>query len=330
MNLPQVSISPVAKHDYYPLLTVAASNPTPGTRTLRRPTDTAPDVLLALDRTILYKDELPDSLASVYLTAPEIDCTAVSTMTTAATVAIAGAPVVSSASNATLTHAYALLIESGAASVQELQIADGNSVRFYDSASSHSISISAPSVLSVSTQYALPSSLPAENGYVLSCTTAGVLSWTSNPAPTTATFLLTGDFGPSSSTTPADVTGASFSVSANTVYLVKVHILYQSAASTTGLAISLTYPAVSYGSVACNLPANPDGTGGQFHGVINSSGDVVISTGTPLANSTVCATMFGIIRSTAGGTVQLQYASEVGGSNVTIKAGTYGEIRAIG
>lgn len=330
MNLPQVSIIPVAKHDYYPLLTVATSNPAPGTQTLRRSTDNAADVLLSLDRTILYRDELPDSLASVYIVPPEIDCTAVSTMTTAATVAIAGAPVTASASNATLTNAYALLIESGATRLQDLQVADGSALSFYDALSSHSVSLSAPVSLSASSQYLLPSSLPASSGYVLSSTTGGVLSWVANPSPADVSFLLTSDYGSTTSTTPADITGASFSVSAGVVYLLKIHVLYLSAVSTTGLAITLTYPAASYGSFACNLPANPDGTGGQFHGIINASGDVVTSTGTPLANSTVCATVFGVFKPSASGTMQLQYATEIAGSSVTVKAGTFGELRVIG
>ena len=123
-----------------------------------------------------------------------------------------------------------------------------------------------------------------------------------------------------------DVTSLSFAVSAGVTYKYKFNILYTSAATTTGIRLTLTYPAVSAASAVTKIPNGADGTGAQHQGVINSSGDIVVSTGTPAATTVHFATVEGVIIPSAGGTVQLRAASEVGGSNIIIKSGTFVEV----
>lgn len=50
-------------------------------------------------------------------------------------------------------------------------------LRFYDADESHYAGLKPPAIVSSSVDYELPAAPPAVNGYQLSCTTAGVMSW---------------------------------------------------------------------------------------------------------------------------------------------------------
>ncbi len=124
----------------------------------------------------------------------------------------------------------------------------------------------------------------------------------------------------------ADVTNLSFAVTSGITYKFKFNVIYTSAATTTGIRLGLTIPAVTSASAAVNIPSGADGTAAFFQGIINSSGDSVMSTASPVANTVHFATVEGLIVPSASGTVQLRAASEINASNIIIRAGSYVEV----
>ncbi len=132
------------------------------------------------------------------------------------------------------------------------------------------------------------------------------------------------------STTLANATNLSFAVVSGNVYRYKFHIMYTAALATTGARFGLTYPAVNSSAGMANIPSGADGTGAYFQGLINTSGDSVLTTASPAATPTVLfATVEGVIHPSANGTVQLQAATEVNASSVIIRTGSFVEITQI-
>jgi hypothetical protein len=74
-----------------------------------------------------------------------------------------------------------------------LQLGAATPLRFADSDSSNYVSLQSPATVTTNAAYTLPSALPTSNGQVLSCTTAGVMSWTtvsSYTGPTAVDYLI--------------------------------------------------------------------------------------------------------------------------------------------
>lgn len=97
------------------------------------------------------------------------------TVTTAASLRIAGPP--AAGASVTITNPYAVLVESGALGVN-------GTLQFNGSVSGFSAFQAAATTTSVT--YTLPTAAPGTNGFVLSGTTAGVLSWVAQTAATTS------------------------------------------------------------------------------------------------------------------------------------------------
>jgi hypothetical protein len=131
------------------------------------------------------------------------------------------------------------------------------------------------------------------------------------------------------STTVANATSLSFSAVAGKVYKYNFNILYTSAATGTGIKLGLTYPAATTASGKASIPIGADGTATIFYGLITSSGDIVIGTGTPAASTTTYATVQGIIIPSTTGTVQLTAGTEVNASAIVIKAGSFVEVSVV-
>jgi hypothetical protein len=122
-----------------------------------------------------------------------------------------------------------------------------------------------------------------------------------------------------STVTLAPVTGLSFNATANTTYLVELVGTFTSAATTTGIALALDIPS---GSVAGQVihPISATALGGTEQ--IADNATTGATSGVRAANSNVSVTARWIIAIGAtGGTVQLQFRSEVAASAVTMKAG---------
>ena len=120
--------------------------------------------------------------------------------------------------------------------------------------------------------------------------------------------------------------GLAFSVVSGHYYKFKFVLLYSTGATTTGIKVALTCPAVTDFSAGVKIFGfAPDAAAGAWMGVINSSGDVVTSTGVAVINVHYTAEVEGIIVPSADGVLQLQWASETTAA-ATLKAGSMGEI----
>jgi hypothetical protein len=109
-------------------------------------------------------------------------------------------------------------------------------------------------------------------------------------------------------------------VLAGVTYRVRVNLLFQSAAITTGLRIGATFPTMETVALSASIPAAADGASGGLQGWITSSGDAVISIGVQAVATTYYAVLEGIMRPTANGTFQVQCGTEVAASAITVKA----------
>jgi hypothetical protein len=136
-----------------------------------------------------------------------------------------------------------------------------------------------------------------------------------------------------STTTLADVTDLGFPVSANADYWFEFIVVFQTAATTTGIRLDLNGPASPTYIVwwrEIPLSAQTAGTDNiQDRQLVAWQGDA--ATGSiGVANQNFVARITGILRNGANaGTLQLQFASEVAGSAVTVKAGSIVRYRQI-
>jgi hypothetical protein len=131
---------------------------------------------------------------------------------------------------------------------------------------------------------------------------------------------LTGDVV-STVTAFADVTGLSFPVLPNTDYLIEALLIYQAAATTTGI------------NLAVNGPASPVAVVGDWQAYTSASAQLArrfnaynsgtATTGVLAANTNEYAKLTCLFRNGVNaGTFALRHASEVAASAVTIKAGS--------
>ncbi len=123
----------------------------------------------------------------------------------------------------------------------------------------------------------------------------------------------------------ADITGLTFSVTANNVYSFKAIIQYQAGAVTTGSAWGINGPA---GTVALTtrsgLTANTEDV--RYQTAVNSN---TPSTASPTTTALNIATIEGIVRPTANGNYVLRFASEVAGSAITVQGNSIIEFQQI-
>jgi hypothetical protein len=121
-----------------------------------------------------------------------------------------------------------------------------------------------------------------------------------------------------STVTLAPVTGLSFAAAANTTYLVEAVGTFQSAATTTGIALALDIPS---GSVAGHAVHSTSATavGGTEQIADNATTGASAGVRAAATNIPITARFIVAIGATAG-TVQLQFRSEIAASAVTMKA----------
>lgn len=121
-----------------------------------------------------------------------------------------------------------------------------------------------------------------------------------------------------STTALAAVTGLSFAAAANTTYLVEVVGSFQSAATTTGIALALDIPS---GSVSGQIMHPSSATALTGTEQIADAATTGATTGVRAAttNVPILATFIVAVGGT-GGAVQLMFRSEVAASAVTMKA----------
>jgi hypothetical protein len=121
-----------------------------------------------------------------------------------------------------------------------------------------------------------------------------------------------------STVTLAPVTGLSFTALANTTYLVELIGTFQSAATTTGIALALDIPS---GNVTGQIihPTTATALGGTEQIADNANTGATTGVRAAVTNVPVLASWIIAIGAT-GGAVQLQFRSEVAASAVTMKA----------
>jgi hypothetical protein len=130
------------------------------------------------------------------------------------------------------------------------------------------------------------------------------------------------------STTIQSATGLDFTLAAGTTYTFEYFILFQSAATNTGIRLAVDGPASpSIISYSANIPVAADGTGGMYAGWGTTWDDTVNGTGVQTANTTYVARIHGVVQTNAaGGTLRPRFRTETNGTNVTIKTGSWGAI----
>lgn len=122
-----------------------------------------------------------------------------------------------------------------------------------------------------------------------------------------------------SSVTLAPAPGLSFTASANSFYLVEIYGALQSAATTTGAALALDIPS---GAVVGQMLVNSNATAVLATEQIADNATTGATTGVRAATTNI--PLYGWFRvntGATGGTVQVQFRSEVAGSAITLKAG---------
>jgi hypothetical protein len=132
----------------------------------------------------------------------------------------------------------------------------------------------------------------------------------------------------SSSTTLSNISELAFNVTNGKQYYFEMNILFRSAASATGIALTLTNTtAAGTISAQVNIPIALDGTAGLFSGWVTSFGDVVTGSAVPAATTDFVAKIAGCFVCTTSGTITPQFRSEVNASQVTVQAGSFALIR---
>jgi hypothetical protein len=129
-----------------------------------------------------------------------------------------------------------------------------------------------------------------------------------------------------------NVSGLVFALTTGRTYRFWFGVLYQTALTTNGLKIGLTFPAVTIMAAHVWIPVAVAGTGFVFGGAIRASGGNVTATATPdSANNVNMAEITGVIRTTAAGSLQVQAAGEVATTaGIVIRANSVGMLWDIG
>lgn len=141
-------------------------------------------------------------------------------------------------------------------------------------------------------------------------------------------YVVLGSTASSTSTTLANVTGMSFVAEASTVYEVELLGAFQSAATTTGIALALDVPS---GTVVGGGRHNTSATAVSGWEQIADAATTGATTGVRAASTNVALRAKWLVSiSSTGGTVQLQLKSEVGSSAVTLQAGLVLKYRKVG
>lgn len=133
-----------------------------------------------------------------------------------------------------------------------------------------------------------------------------------------------------SSTTPVDITGLAFSLTSGTMYHFRFQGNYQTAATTTGIAFTFTGPATTYCSWFVSIQQAAAGTAQYYNNSATALTTTLVSASVVNANTNYVWRVEGLVQPSANGTLQLRTRSEVGGSSITVQAGSLGILTVIG
>lgn len=122
--------------------------------------------------------------------------------------------------------------------------------------------------------------------------------------------------------TLADVADLALAVPAPGTYSFRFELYFTAAATTTGLGLSVNGPAQSFLRFGADISTSATA---RLNGVQTTYGGTVLGTASGAATPLV-ARLTGTVTTTAAGTLQLRFRSEVATSNVTILRGSWGEL----
>ena len=139
------------------------------------------------------------------------------------------------------------------------------------------------------------------------------------PEPRLSTVRLTADVT-NNTATLANVTGLALALAANSTYQVHGRIMFQTAATTTGIRLTQTVPSgatvVAQWSTPTSLTAST-----LANQRAADAGATTTAIDTANAN-TLATTAILVITAATAGNLQIRFASEVSGSNAVAKAGS--------
>ena len=145
--------------------------------------------------------------------------------------------------------------------------------------------------------------------------------------PSSITYVrLTAD-RTNATTTLADATGLSFSVTSGLFYMFDFNIIFQSNTTTTGIKFAVNGPTNNFFVINKIIPVSlVANQAGQSERVVNTS--ATASSGVDTVNANLLARIRGSINPTANGTLIVRFAAETTGT-VTVKAGSMGLIHLV-
>ena len=179
---------------------------------------------------------------TVVFRAPTLASAGTTTVTDAATVYITGAPAtVANGGGMTITRSYAFWVDTGIARFDGqvnlgLASSQTGSLAFFSSSASYQTRLLAGTP-TAAVDYTLPVAAPAANGYALTATTGGVMSWT---AATSMWVAKLGTQHNNATVTATEITDLSTTLAAGT-YTFKYSLICQSSATGTGIRFGVNY-----------------------------------------------------------------------------------------
>ena len=123
-----------------------------------------------------------------------------------------------------------------------------------------------------------------------------------------------------STVTLADVTGLSIALAASSTYAIEARVMFQTAATTTGIRLTQTTPTGAIVVAQWNTPSSLTASTLANQRAIDT-GAASTSIDSANANTLASASLLVITAATAGN-LQIRFASEIAASNAVVKAGS--------
>ena len=139
------------------------------------------------------------------------------------------------------------------------------------------------------------------------------------PEPRLSTMRLAADVT-TNTTTQANVTGLALALAANSTYQIDGRVMFQTAATTTGIRLTQTVPSGATVVAQWNTPTSLTASTLANQRAADA-GATTTAIDTANAN-TLATTSILVITAATAGNLQIRFASEVSGSKAVVKAGS--------
>jgi len=125
-----------------------------------------------------------------------------------------------------------------------------------------------------------------------------------------------------STTAVDDITGINWPVISGRMYHMKASGIYRTAATTTGLSLAYSGPAMTYGRHYAKMQQGAAGTDQFYENFQNALTTAITNTAVVAANTDYAFFAEAWFQPSANGTFQARHGSEVGASNAIVRAGS--------